>query len=332
MAAIDPNAVRSLVTNLDALILDAGRLPDASGAADARRILDEVKAALPADVGGPVAGKWDALSDDDQKSVVDKLTALRDKVAILVSPPGLRGSRLLMSDAPTSSWVILLLLVLTLLGTGLVLRAIVSRWDEALQGSGSVVQRQSAFALAKDLAEQSSKELQRLQTEQTNAEQALQLVKDQPGKDTDAAAAASKAESAAKATEAASRLAQQRWTAAVSAENQLAPKQHDVIVMVILLGALGGFIHLASSLAMFVGNRDLKRSWTVYYLMAPVQGAALAPLLYLLLKSAVLSPQIAEGGGTQSLNLTAIYAFAGLTGLFAKQVMTWRRSFAQNRR
>ena len=91
--------------------------------------------------------------------------------------------------------------------------------------------------------------------------------------------------------------------------------------MVILLGALGGLIHLASSLTMFVGNRDLKQSWTTYYLLSPVQGAALAPLLYLLLKSAVLSPQLLAGSGTQNLNLTAIYAFAGLTGLFAKQAI-----------
>jgi hypothetical protein len=55
--------------------------------------------------------------------------------------------------------------------------------------------------------------------------------------------------------------------------------------------------------------------------VAPLQGAALAPLLYLLLKSAVLSPQYSGGVGTENLNLTAIYAFAGLTGLFAKQAI-----------
>ena len=71
---------------------------------------------------------------------------------------------------------------------------------------------------------------------------------------------------------------------------------------------------------MYVGNRDLKRSWIIYYVLAPVQGGSLAPLVYLLLKAAVLSPQSA-GGGTQNLNLTAIYAFAGLTGLFAKQAI-----------
>ena len=38
-------------------------------------------------------------------------------------------------------------------------------------------------------------------------------------------------------------------------------------------------------------------------------------------RSAVLSPQFADGGSTQNLNLTAIYAFAGLTGLFAKQAI-----------
>jgi hypothetical protein len=93
--------------------------------------------------------------------------------------------------------------------------------------------------------------------------------------------------------------------------------------MVILLGALGGFLHLASSMANYVGNRQLLRSWTVYYILIPFQGAALAPLVYLLLRVGVLNPANPSGGGptTQSLNLIGIYAFAALTGLFSKQAI-----------
>jgi len=101
------------------------------------------------------------------------------------------------------------------------------------------------------------------------------------------------------------------------------PTEQAVLWMVILLGALGGFLHLASSMANYVGNRQLLRSWIVYYILIPFQGAALAPLVYLLLRVGVLNPANPGEGGptTQSLNLIGIYAFAALTGLFSKQAI-----------
>jgi hypothetical protein len=101
------------------------------------------------------------------------------------------------------------------------------------------------------------------------------------------------------------------------------PTEQAVLWMVILLGALGGFLHLASSMANYVGNRQLLRSWVVYYILIPFQGAALAPLVYLLLRVGVLNPANPGEGGptTQSLNLIGIYAFAALTGLFSKQAI-----------
>ena len=321
MGAVDPDVIRSRVADLEALILQAKLRPDATRAADARALVDELRATLPQDVGGSLAGTWSALTEEAQRLVAGRLDTLREGLAIQVSSPGLHGSRMLMSSDPAPSWVVLFLLVLALIGTASVLWVIVERWNEALQGTGSSAQRQSAFALAKDLAEQASRDLQQLQAAQGNAEQALLRLKKEPEKAADVAVATAQLEASKKEAEAASRLAEERWTAAIAAEDKLAPPQRAVIIMVILLGTLGGLIHLASSLTIFVGNRDLKRSWIVYYVLAPVQGAALAPLLYLLLKSAVLSPQQSEGSGTQNLNLTAIYAFAALTGLFSKQAV-----------
>ncbi len=76
-------------------------------------------------------------------------------------------------------------------------------------------------------------------------------------------------------------------------------------------------------MANFVGNRQLLRSWIVYYILIPFQGAALAPVVYLLLRVGVLNPANPTGGGqaTQHLNLIGIYAFAALTGLFSKQAI-----------
>jgi hypothetical protein len=93
--------------------------------------------------------------------------------------------------------------------------------------------------------------------------------------------------------------------------------------MVILMGTLGGLIHLATSLSMFVGNRALRRSWILYYLLMPLQSAALAPIVYLLLTAAVLAPSASAGAGATraAINVTSIYAFSALTGLFAKQAI-----------
>src|SRR5215469_9787471 len=97
------------------------------------------------------------------------------------------------------------------------------------------------------------------------------------------------------------------------------PQEQDVLLMVILMGVLGGFLHLTSSLAMYVGNRHLMRSWVVYYLLMPVEGAALAVVLYLLLRVGVLSPS--SGTSTGSLNLVGIYGFSVLVGIFSKQAL-----------
>jgi hypothetical protein len=91
--------------------------------------------------------------------------------------------------------------------------------------------------------------------------------------------------------------------------------EDNVLTMIVLLGALGGFVHLTSSLAKYVGTRKLLRSWIIYYLLMPVSGAGLAPMTYLLLRVGVV------GNGSGEMNLFGLYAFAALTGLFAEQAL-----------
>ncbi len=111
------------------------------------------------------------------------------------------------------------------------------------------------------------------------------------------------------------------WNVATSAK----AVEGDVLRMVILMGALGGAIHWMSSLANYIGNGNLFRRWIPYYLLAPFQGAALAMLVYLLLRVGVLAPQASSSTPAQSLNLLGLYAFSGLTGLFAKQAIEMLR-------
>jgi hypothetical protein len=97
----------------------------------------------------------------------------------------------------------------------------------------------------------------------------------------------------------------------------------QIVRMVILMGALGGAIHWMSSLVNYIGNGNLFRRWIPYYLLAPFQGAALAIVVYLLLRVGVLANP--AGNAAEHLNLLGLYAFAGLTGLFAKQAIEMLR-------
>ena len=97
-------------------------------------------------------------------------------------------------------------------------------------------------------------------------------------------------------------------------------KESTVLQMIMLLGALGGTLHLVGSLVNYVGERKLRRSWLLYYFSLPFVGAALAPIVYMLLRVGILTPTGQGNGGTAiaNLNLISIYAFAALTGMFAK--------------
>jgi hypothetical protein len=114
------------------------------------------------------------------------------------------------------------------------------------------------------------------------------------------------------------------WTEAtrvdLQAQPPIQPTEQHVLRMVILMGALGGCLHWTSSLAMYIGNGAFLRRWIPYYVLMPFEGAALATVIYLLLRVGVLSPS-AVSSGPGNLNLLSLYAFAGLTGLFAKQAM-----------
>ena len=89
-----------------------------------------------------------------------------------------------------------------------------------------------------------------------------------------------------------------------------------LLVLVIACGFAGGLIHSVTSLAVFAGNRQLLRSWMLwFYLRGPV-GALLAVLVYLGYRAGVFSE-------TVEVNKQTIYMIgflSGLAGLFSKQV------------
>ena len=93
------------------------------------------------------------------------------------------------------------------------------------------------------------------------------------------------------------------------------PREANLLVLVLLFGALGSFVHVAKSFASFAGNRALVASWLWWYLLQPVAGMALALLFYVIIRGGLWAPGSCAG----SVNPYGISGLSGLVGMFSKQ-------------
>ena len=89
----------------------------------------------------------------------------------------------------------------------------------------------------------------------------------------------------------------------------------QLLLLVMVTGALGSFLHTATSFADFVGNEKLARSWLWWYLLKPFIGMGLAVIFYLVIRGGFLSAGTEAG----KVNIYGIAALAGMTGMFSKQ-------------
>ena len=90
-----------------------------------------------------------------------------------------------------------------------------------------------------------------------------------------------------------------------------------LLLLVLLAGALGSYIHAATSYVDFAGNRKLLSSWAWWYILRPFIGMVLSLIFYLVLRSGLLIVQTE----TSTLKPFSILAFAALSGMFSKQVI-----------
>lgn len=253
------------------------------------------------------ASAWANLSPDDQTARAVTLARLKQTLTNAVAAADIPiGTGSIMYKKYASNSVIIGLTLFALLGLILDLAAIHQRWNIAT--SGKTFEKTSG-----DKASASPTPAERLAASATPATRLVSPAPTAP-EQTDLA-------SASAAGTPVPTVSPPPGTELTGTDK---PTEESVLLMVILLGALGGFLHLASSMANYVGNRQLLRSWVVYYFLIPFQGAALAPIVYLLLRVGVLNPANSQAGSaspTASLNLIGIYAFAALTGLFSKQAI-----------
>ena len=88
-----------------------------------------------------------------------------------------------------------------------------------------------------------------------------------------------------------------------------------LILLVIVAGILGAFVHGATSLADYLGNNTFNSSWTWFYFLRPAIGMSLALVFYFVIRGGFLSTT----GGAADINPYGIAALAGLVGMFSKQ-------------
>jgi hypothetical protein len=97
-------------------------------------------------------------------------------------------------------------------------------------------------------------------------------------------------------------------------------REVDLLLLVMICGALGSFAHGARSFVDFVGNRTLRASWSAWYLLYPLIGATLALIFYLAVRGGFLTTTSADGA--KDVNVYGLTAISGLVGMFSKQATT----------
>ena len=94
------------------------------------------------------------------------------------------------------------------------------------------------------------------------------------------------------------------------------PLDVRLFLIAAVAGALGAYVHLATSFADYAGNQQLTASWIWWYVFRPFIGMALAEIVYLAIRGGFFNT-----GGATSANISpyGVAAITALTGLFSKQ-------------
>lgn len=102
-------------------------------------------------------------------------------------------------------------------------------------------------------------------------------------------------------------------------------EETELLLLVVLSGALGGMVHALRSLYWYIGNRDLVRSWLAMYVLLPFVGAVLGLVFYLVVRGGFFSPQ----AGAEETSPYGFAALAALVGLFSEQAVLKLKQVAE---
>jgi hypothetical protein len=79
----------------------------------------------------------------------------------------------------------------------------------------------------------------------------------------------------------------------------------------LLAGAMGSFIHAATSFSNYVGEGKIDRKWIWWYILRPVIGMAVALTFYMIFRAGLFA-----GMQIELLNIYGVLTLAALSGLF----------------
>ena len=284
--------------------------------------VDEVRQQVPRTTEGKIdTAAWSVLGEGKQQEVYQRLVLVRDALHAAAELDGPTDPKHIMYAEYASNTAIIIWTIIGFLLTAGLLYMIALRWSQATgtdftKKIENATRSQGALKEVEDKAEKAKAAV-------TDAKAQVAAAQDEKTRqEAQKAVEMRDREATAKQSEltAVQAKAEKEALEAIKAIQKGGGSEGAVLTMVILLGALGGTLHLVSSLVMFIGNRQLKRSWLPYYLAMPFTGAGLAPIVYMLLRIGLINPSGVSSDGTaiSSLNLIAIYAFAALTGMFSK--------------
>jgi len=232
----------------------------------------------------------------------------------------------LVPGQPFWAWVLTVGVYLT--GLFLLALPLILYWPPALPDRTAFDQSTAASTAAESLAK--TRELQAEKAQET-AQKSAAAAKNAPegsALKTQAATDAAASDQAAKASADAQKdrldkLAVQKEQADKFAKQEdsvqtpfgKVPRDIDLMLLVLLAGALGAWIHVGRSYVEFVGNRTFRASWIPWYLLHPLLGSGLALIFYFSVRGGFF---MAGTKGTD-VNPYGITGVSALVGLFSKQ-------------
>lgn len=105
-----------------------------------------------------------------------------------------------------------------------------------------------------------------------------------------------------------------------------------LILIALLAGVVGGFVHIAVSYAQYRATKTLTEEWFAWYLLRPVIGGGLAMAFYAVIRAGFVAPGAGadtSGGASQILSPYGILAIGLLVGLCNAQAERKLRSVGQ---
>jgi hypothetical protein len=95
-------------------------------------------------------------------------------------------------------------------------------------------------------------------------------------------------------------------------------RELDLLLLVLLAGFLGSFLHVAQSYSDYVGNRAIKRSWAWWYCFRPFIGGGLAVVFYAAIRGGFMAIAAGSSAKASELNPFGLVAMGALVGMFSK--------------